>query len=82
MHFPILRIAPHLMWLLSLQVAVSIAIDFNVSYNGLMNGGATATAYGGTPPYSYTWSIGDTTPTIAGLIAGIHSAAAVDNSGF
>lgn len=36
------------------------------------DGSATATAAGGTAPYSYSWSTGATTATITGLVSGVY----------
>ncbi len=55
---------------LPVQVAAPAALSLvNVttapeSCAGLGNGSATVTATGGTPPYSYAWSTGATSPTI------------------
>lgn len=45
------------------------------------DGGITATPYGGTPPYSYGWSTGGTTPSITGLATGYYGAFVSDASG-
>jgi uncharacterized protein (DUF2141 family) len=42
---------------------------------------ATASALGGTPPYSYTWSNGQTTAFIDSLTAGIYSVVVSDMNG-
>ncbi|MFN5637427.1 MAG: SprB repeat-containing protein, partial [Flavobacteriales bacterium] len=49
-------------------------------HNGA-SGTATASGLGGTPPYSYTWSNGQTTPFIDSLIAGLYSVVISDNNG-
>jgi len=46
--------------------------------NGGDNGSISATASGGTPPYTYSWSTGDTTQNISGLSAGTYSVTAAD----
>jgi len=61
-------------------VASSI-VDSNTTCNGLANGGATASAAGGTSPYSYTWSNGATNASITGAVAGMYSITITDNSG-
>jgi hypothetical protein len=54
--------------LLVAQVASSNTTD--VSCNGFADGEATITVDGGTPPYTYLWSDGQTTATATGLTAG------------
>jgi len=63
--------------LLSLPMASG---QINVFFNpvhpscfGLPNGSITAIPVGGTGPYTYLWSNGQTTQTISGLIAGTYS---------
>jgi hypothetical protein len=48
---------------------------------GSSNGVASLTAGGGSPPYSYTWSNGQTTATATGLAAGTYTATVTDNNG-
>lgn len=45
------------------------------------NGTATVTASGGTPPYEYVWSDGQTTPTATGLVAAYYSVSVQDANG-
>ncbi len=45
------------------------------------NGSATLNPSGGTPPYSYVWSTGETTATITGLSAGSYSYTITDSQG-
>lgn len=45
---------------------------------GDSNGSATVIANGGTPPYTYTWSTGQTTATISGLSAGTYTVTVTD----
>ncbi|MCO6480930.1 MAG: T9SS type A sorting domain-containing protein, partial [Phaeodactylibacter sp.] len=45
------------------------------------NGEATVTATGGTPPYSYTWSTGESTESIGGLAEGAYSVVITDANG-
>lgn len=47
----------------------------------LADGTITATANGGTSPYSYSWSTGASTQTISGLIAGPYIVTVTDASG-
>ena len=42
----------------------STVVDSNVTCNGLSDGGATASATGGTAPYNYIWSNAATTASI------------------
>jgi hypothetical protein len=63
-----------------------VTIDSNVSCNGLSNGGATATATGGTAPYSYAWnnstgSLSATTAAIAGVSVGTYTVIITDANG-
>ncbi|MCB0397164.1 MAG: PKD domain-containing protein, partial [Flavobacteriales bacterium] len=44
-------------------------------------GSASAAASGGTQPYSYVWSTGETTPTITGLTPGNYQLTVVDANG-
>lgn len=54
---------------------VSAAIDdFNhPTCNGSNNGNATVEASGGTPPYTYAWTGGQTTQTAVNLVAGTYT---------
>jgi len=54
-------------------VTASIGEVQNVSCNGGSNGSATVEASGGTPPYTYLWSNGQTTATATNLTAGNYS---------
>ncbi len=49
--------------------------------NNNQNGSASAMASGGTPPYTYLWSDGQTTTTATGLGAGLHTATVTDAAG-
>jgi len=46
---------------------------------GSSNGGASITASGGTPPYIYTWSNGNTTTSISNLTAGRYQVTIIDS---
>ncbi len=48
---------------------------------GAATGQATAAAMGGQPPYSYVWSTGAATPTIAGQLAGSYDVTVTDALG-
>ncbi|HAO51576.1 MAG TPA: hypothetical protein DCR35_20995, partial [Runella sp.] len=52
-----------------------------VTCNGGNNGTATVTASGGTLPYTYLWSNGQTTSTITGLTSGQYSVTVKDATG-
>jgi len=62
---------------LKAQLNVSFDVTDAVCYN-LPNGSITATAFNGTPLYSYQWSTGDSGPTITGLNAGTYSVTVTD----
>jgi gliding motility-associated-like protein len=51
----------------------SIASQVNVLCFGNSTGSATAAGSGGTAPYNFLWSNGQTTPTATGLPAGVHA---------
>ena len=59
----------------------SAVVDSNASCNGFTNGGATASASGGTMPYSYLWSNGATTASITGVSAGTYNVTITDANG-
>jgi SprB repeat/Secretion system C-terminal sorting domain len=66
------------------QISVSQPSALAVSASGMMpscgasNGSSTATAAGGTAPYSYKWSTGATTGTISSLGGGAYSVTVTD----
>ncbi len=45
------------------------------------DGSASADPIGGTPPYAYAWSTGDTTQNISGLTAGLYTVVVTDANG-
>lgn len=53
----------------------------NETCAGCSDGTATVTVAGGTPPYSYTWTNGQSSPVITGLGAGIYSVFVQDANG-
>jgi len=53
----------------------------NVSCFGMSNGTATVTPTGGTAPYTYSWSSGQTTSTASGLPAGVYTITVTDVNG-
>ncbi len=59
----------------------TIITSTNVSCNGGNNGNATIGVSGGTPPFTYLWNNGQTTPTASNLAAGIYSVVATDAAG-
>ncbi len=63
------------------SLVASAVVDSNVSVNGLSDGGATASAAGGTSPFTYLWSNGASTASITGVVAGTYSVTVADNNG-
>ncbi|MBL4709494.1 MAG: lamin tail domain-containing protein [Flavobacteriales bacterium] len=63
----------------ALLVAVQV-VDSNVACNGLFSGGASASATGGTMPYTYAWSNAATTASITGVGAASYSVTITDNN--
>lgn len=59
----------------------TITSSTNVSCNGGNNGNATIGVTAGTPPFTYLWNNGQTTPTASNLTAGIYSVVATDAAG-
>ena len=59
------------------QIILSVT-GTNVTCNGLNNGYATAVASGGWAPYTYQWSNGLTTPSIAALAPGTYTVTVTD----
>ncbi|MCW3070362.1 MAG: hypothetical protein JWO44_252, partial [Bacteroidetes bacterium] len=53
----------------------------NVSCNGLTNGAATVTIAGGTSPYTFVWTNGQTLPSATNLPAGTYTLNATDVNG-
>ena len=64
-----------------LALSSSVVLDSNVSCNGDMDGGATASVTGGTMPYSYSWSNSATTASITGVVAGKYMVTISDANG-
>ena len=65
----------------SVVVVAAAIVDSNVTCNGNSDGGATASATGGTMPYTYLWSNGATTASITGVTAGTYYVYITDNNG-
>ena len=61
--------------------AIAIEIQTTGACAGSSNGSATAQVSGGTPPYTYLWSTGQTTPSIAGVAPGTYGLTVTDASG-
>ena len=53
----------------------------DVTCHGGSDGSATVTPSGGLMPYSYAWSNGDTTATVANLMAGNYTVTVLENGG-
>lgn len=64
----------------TMLVAASV-VDSNISCNGFIDGGATASATGGTMPYTYLWSNSATSASITGVAAGTYTVSVTDNNG-
>jgi gliding motility-associated-like protein len=61
---------------------IPTATETNVLCNGQSTGTATVSgSTGGTAPYTYTWSSGQTTTTVNGLPAGTYTVTSKDNTG-
>ena len=60
---------------------MEIVIFTDVLCNGGNTGSATASATGGTVPYSYAWSNGGNTETINNLAEGMYTVTVTDNDG-
>jgi len=63
------------------SIGISAVLVSAVVCNGESNGSATATGFGGLPPYSYNWDNTETTPTATGLNAGTHAVSVTDVNG-
>ncbi|NRB50110.1 MAG: T9SS type A sorting domain-containing protein [Saprospiraceae bacterium] len=62
-------------------LGVTASTDSNVSCNGDSDGGVTASASGGTMPYTYEWNTGGTSASISGLSAGTYTVTVTDMLG-
>ncbi len=62
-------------------LVASILSSSNISCFGLFDGSTTASASGGTAPYTYSWSSGASTATASGLGAGVHTVTITDANG-
>ena len=71
-----------LFFLSSINAQVSVSISkIDPSCNGFTNGSTTATATGGTAPYTYKWSTGASGNTISGIGSGTFGVTATDAGG-
>jgi gliding motility-associated-like protein len=57
------------------------ATKSNITCNGLCNGSASANPSGGTAPYTYSWSSGQTTKGISSLCVGNYTVTVTDANG-
>jgi hypothetical protein len=82
---PMNRLLAMLPLLFLLQAAqAQITISFDVTEPlcfGLPIGSVTATASGGTGPYTYMWSTGQMGPTLSGITAGSYTVTVTDAAG-
>jgi hypothetical protein len=60
---------------------VSASVTSSVSCYSGSNGSAISSASGGTSPYTYSWSVGGTNPTISGLTGGSYTVTLLDSNG-
>ncbi|MBW8060587.1 MAG: hypothetical protein FVQ78_09800, partial [Solirubrobacterales bacterium] len=70
------------------DILLTMIVDSNVTCNGGADGGATVTLSGGTSPYDYSWSSGDSTlgtadtfNSVSGLAAGTYTVVVTDTNG-
>lgn len=60
---------------------LSSAVATYVSSSGACDASATSNPSGGTPPYSYSWSTGQTTQSVSGLCEGLVTLTVTDANG-
>lgn len=65
----------------SLNLTVNVDSTIDIICNGGNGGAIYTTATSGTPPYTFTWSNGDTTDDITGLTAGTYDLTVTDDAG-
>jgi len=71
---------PVLLWSNNLKAQCPVDVD-NVSCHGDEDGSATITPTGGSPPYTFLWSDGQTTQNATGLVAGQYTVEVFDVNG-
>jgi len=76
-HTPFLTLNSRAKTLLLCTISSSLATN-DINCNGANNGLATVNTSGGTPPYSYLWSNGNTAATASGLSSGSYSVTLTD----
>lgn len=64
-----------------LALITNVTIDSNVTTIGGADGGATASATGGTMPYTYLWNNAATTASITGVMVGTYTVTITDGNG-
>ncbi len=62
-------------------LSATATITASVSCSGYSDGAATAATTGGTPPYSFLWSDGQTADTATSLSAGVYAVTVTDSLG-
>ncbi len=67
--------------LITISSPSAIVTSTDETAPGMNDGTASVTASGGTPPYTYYWSNGATTPDISGLTGGEYSVIVFDANG-
>lgn len=69
------------------QISITQPTPLSVSFNttddtcGLCTGSANVNVFGGSPPYAYSWSTGNTVQWLTGLCAGFYSISVIDGNG-
>lgn len=63
------------------NLSVSAALTNGISCSGASDGEVTATVAGGSGPFSYAWSSGESTNTITGLASGTYTVTVSDSLG-
>ncbi len=61
--------------------AVQVSLNIQPARCGLNSGRVTASAYGGLPPYTYTWSNGSSSAQISGIAPGSYTVTVMDGQG-